>query len=162
MKCGQYWPQGEEGEEQFDEYIVINTGMEQNREYSITGLLLHNTQVIISTQKTSQIPNPFVYILMKPPVVRKLAVGHMCSTASFLATGGCVRQLAFWQLVVSSFNYIKMYVLSTSMLLLLHSAFMLRVVKMLLKEEVEGSALDSHRNYIADHGKSWKNHGLCF
>ena len=57
MKCGQYWPQGEEGEEQFDEYIVINTGMEQNREYSITGLLLHNTQVIIATKKKqSHIP----------------------------------------------------------------------------------------------------------
>ena len=53
MKCGQYWPQGEEGEEQFDEYIVINTGMEQNREYSITGLLLHNTQVIIPAKKQS-------------------------------------------------------------------------------------------------------------
>ena len=26
--------------------------------------------------------------LMKPPVARKLAVGHMCPTASFLATGG--------------------------------------------------------------------------
>ena len=34
---------------------------------------------------------------MKPPVTRKLAVGHMCLTASFLA------------LVVSSFNYFKMY-----------------------------------------------------
>ena len=34
---------------------------------------------------------------MKPPVARKLAVGHMCPTASFLATG-CV-----------SFNYFKLY-----------------------------------------------------
>ena len=25
---------------------------------------------------------------MKPPDARKLAVGHMCPTASFLATGG--------------------------------------------------------------------------
>ena len=107
-----------------------------------------------------------------------------------------------------------MYGLSTSMLLLLHSAFMLRalelevlslshlyslkteishchyvirndimrflvlgfrsdirielqapvlrVVKMLLKEEVGGSALNNHGNYIADHGKSWKNHGIVF
>ena len=45
-----------------------------------------------------------------------------------------------------------MHGLSTSMLLLLHSAFMLRVVKMLLKEEVGGSALNSHGNYIANHG----------
>ena len=48
-----------------------------------------------------------------------------------------------------------MHGLCTSMLLLLHSAFMLRVVKMLLKEEVGGSALNSHGNYIADLGKSW-------
>ena len=57
-----------------------------------------------------------------------------------------------------------MQCLYTSMLLLLHSAFKLRVVKMLLnlKEEVGGSALNSHGNYIADHGKSWKNHGIVF
>ena len=48
------------------------------------------------------------------------------------------------------------------MLLLLHSAFMLRVVKMLLKREVEGSALYSHGNYIVDHGKSRKNYGIVF
>ena len=46
------------------------------------------------------------------------------------------------------------------MLLLLHSAFMLSVVKMLLKEWVGGCALNSHGNYIVDHGKSWKNHGI--
>ena len=55
-----------------------------------------------------------------------------------------------------------MHGLSTSMLLLLHSAFMLSMVKMLLKEEVGGSALKSHGNYIADHGKLWKNHGILF
>ena len=48
-----------------------------------------------------------------------------------------------------------MHALSTSMLLLLHSAFILKVVKMLLKEEDGGIALNSHGNYIADHGKSW-------
>ena len=61
-----------------------------------------------------------------------------------------------------------MHGLSTSMLLglllLLHSAFMLSMVKMLLKEKVGGSALNSHRNYIADHVNiSWKNgklHGI--
>ena len=39
---------------------------------------------------------------------------------------------------------------------------MLSMVKMLLKEEVEGCALNSHGNYIVDHGKSWKNHGIDF
>ena len=59
-----------------------------------------------------------------------------------------------------------MHAWSTSMLintlLLMHSAFMLSVVKMLLKGEVEGHALNSHGNYIVDHGKSWKNHGIVF
>ena len=35
--------------------------------------------------------------MIKPPVARKLAVGHMCLTASFLATGRV------------SFNYLKLY-----------------------------------------------------
>ena len=48
------------------------------------------------------------------------------------------------------------------MLLLLHSAFMLRVVKMLLKREVGGRAVNSHGNYIVDNGKLWKNRGIVF
>ena len=40
-------------------------------------------------------------------------------------------------------------------LLLLHSPFMLSMVKMPLKGEVGGHALSSHGNYIVDHGKSW-------
>ena len=47
-------------------------------------------------------------------------------------------------------------------LLLLPSAFMLSVVKMRLKEEVGVQALKSHGNYIFDHEKSWKNHGIVF
>ena len=31
-----------------------------------------------------------------------------------------------------------------------------------LKWEVGGHALNSHGNYIVDHGKSWKNHGIVF
>ena len=50
-----------------------------------------------------------------------------------------------------------MHAWSTSMLintlLLMHSAFMLSVVKMPLKGEVEGQALNSHGNNIVDHGK---------
>ena len=38
----------------------------------------------------------------------------------------------------------------------------LRVVKMPLKGEVGGHALKSHGNYIVDHRKSWKNHGIVF
>ena len=41
------------------------------------------------------------------------------------------------------------------MLLLLQSAFTLSVVRMLLKGEVGGPVLNSHGNYIVDHGKSW-------
>ena len=80
--------------------------------------------------------------MTKLPVARKLAVGHLR-----------VRQLVFWLLVVSSFNYFKMHAWSTSMLLLLHSAFMLRKVKLLLKGEVGVCALNSHGNYMVDHGK---------
>ena len=47
-------------------------------------------------------------------------------------------------------------------LLLLHSTFMLNMVKMSLIGEVGGHALNSHGNYIVDHGKSWKNHGIVF
>ena len=46
-----------------------------------------------------------------------------------------------------------MHAWSTSMLSLLHSAFMLSVVKLLPKGEVEVCALNSHVNYIVDHGK---------
>ena len=55
-----------------------------------------------------------------------------------------------------------MHAWSTSMLLLLHSAFMLSLVKMLLKGEVGDRALNTHGNYIVDRGKSWKNHGIVF
>ena len=87
---------------------------------------------------------------MKPQVTRKLAVGHLCPTDSFLATYGF------------KFNYFKMHSWSTSMLLLLHSPFILSMVKMLLKREDGGNALNSHGNYIADHGKSLKNCGIVF
>ena len=39
---------------------------------------------------------------------------------------------------------------------------MLSVVKLLLKGEVGVCALNSLGNYIVDHGKSWKNHGIVF
>ena len=38
----------------------------------------------------------------------------------------------------------------------------LSMVKMSLKGEVGSHALKSHGNYIVDHGKSWKNHGIVF
>ena len=34
--------------------------------------------------------------------------------------------------------------------------------KMPLKGEVGGHALKSPGNYIVDHGRSWKNHGIVF
>ena len=39
---------------------------------------------------------------------------------------------------------------------------MLCIVKMSLKGEVGGCELNSHGNYIVDHGLSWKNHGIVF
>ena len=35
-------------------------------------------------------------------------------------------------------------------------------VKMPLNREVGGHALNSHGNYIVNHGKSWKKHGIVF
>ena len=46
--------------------------------------------------------------------------------------------------------------------LLLHSVFILSMVKMALKGEVEGHVLNPYGNYIVDHGKSCKNHGIVF
>ena len=74
----------------------------------------------------------------------------MCPTASFLVTGGL------------KFTYFKLHAWSTSMLLLLHFAFMLSANMMLPKGEVGGCALNSHGNYIVHHGKSWKKHGIVF
>ena len=45
---------------------------------------------------------------------------------------------------------------------MLHSSFILCVVKMPLKGEVGGRALNIHGNYIVDHGKSWENYGVWF
>ena len=39
---------------------------------------------------------------------------------------------------------------------------MLCMVKMTVKGEVGGCALNSHGNYIVDHGKPWRNHGIVF
>ena len=88
--------------------------------------------------------------MTKPPVARKLAVGHLR-----------VRQLVIWLLVVSSFNYFQMHTWSTGMLLLLHSTFMLSVVKLLRKGEVGVFALNNHGNYTVDHAKSWKKSWNC-
>ena len=39
---------------------------------------------------------------------------------------------------------------------------MLSMVKMPLKGEIGGHALNCHRNDFVDHGKSWKNHECVF
>ena len=89
--------------------------------------------------------------MTKPSVARKLAVRH-----------ARVQQLVFWLLVVSSFNYFKMHALSKSMLFLLHSAFMLRVVKLLLKgglESVHLIVMEITLLIMEKHGKIME---LCF
>ena len=61
--------------------------------------------------------------------------------------------------MVSSFSHFKIHACMVNkhaylnILLLLHSIVMLSVVKMGLKGEVGGHALNSHGNYIVDHGK---------
>ena len=64
---------------------------------------------------------------------------------------------------MSSCNYFKMHTQSTSMLLLLHSAFMLRVVKKLLKGEAYGGCanivMEITMLIMNNHGKIKE---LCF
>ena len=79
----------------------------------------------------------------------------MCLTASFLATGGFKLLLFQNTCIVYKHAYLNT-------LLFLHSAFVLCMVKMLLKGKVGGCILNSHGNYIFDPGKSWKNHGIVF
>ena len=99
--------------------------------------------------------------LVKPPVARKLAVRHtnlVCLTASFLATGG------FTELFQNACIVYKHAYLNT--LLLLHSSCLYsawwRNEDATKTAQVGGHALNSHGNYIVDHGKSWKNHGIVF
>ena len=74
----------------------------------------------------------------------------MCPTASFLATGG----FKF---------YFKMYAWSVYKHAVV-AAIRIYAQRgmMLLKREVGDRALNSHGNYIVDHGKSWKNHRIVF
>ena len=94
-------------------------------------------------------------------MARKLAVRHtnlVCLTASFLATGG------FTKLFQNACMVYKHAYLST--LLLLHSSCLYsawgRNEDATKTAQVGGHALNSHGNYIVDHGKSWKNHGIVF
>ena len=57
-------------------------------------------------------------------------------------------------------NYLRKKHAYLNTLLLLHSAFMLSVLKMSVKGRVGSHALNSHGNYIVVHGKSWENHGI--
>ena len=78
----------------------------------------------------------------------------MCLTASFLATGGFKFKLFQNACIVYKHAYLNT-------LLLLHSAFMLSVVKMPLKEEVGGRALVMQITLLImeNHGKLME---LCF
>ncbi|XP_064608455.1 tyrosine-protein phosphatase non-receptor type 9-like isoform X2 [Liolophura sinensis] len=44
MKCGQYWPNEEETDDQYSEFLVCNRAIEQYRDYTVTSLILHNTK----------------------------------------------------------------------------------------------------------------------
>ncbi|XP_076465976.1 tyrosine-protein phosphatase non-receptor type 9-like [Babylonia areolata] len=43
MKCGQYWPNEEHTDEQFEEFIVYNNSVQSVNSYNETKLILHNT-----------------------------------------------------------------------------------------------------------------------
>ena len=78
----------------------------------------------------------------------------MCLRASCLATGGFKFVISKFMrgLQACLFKYITV------------AAFHIYVqcVEDAAKGEVGGHAYNSHGNYIVDHGKSWKNHGIVF
>ena len=90
--------------------------------------------------------------LTKPPVARKLAVRHAKPGYwwfKVLGISKCMHGLQaclFKYFIVAAF---RIYAL-------------LSMVKMPLKGEDGGCALNSHGNYIVDHGNLWKNHEIVF
>ena len=80
--------------------------------------------------------------MSKPPVARKLAVNHLC-----------VQQLVFWLLVVSSFNGLQEHAVVAAFHIYAQRG------EDAGEGEVGGCALNSHGNYIVDHGKIMV---LCF
>ena len=91
---------------------------------------------------------------VKSPVARKLAVRHtklVCLTASFLATGG------FKILLISKYMHCLQTCLSKCI-----TVVSFRIYLSVVKVPLKGHALKTHGNYIVDHGKSRKNHGIVF
>ena len=85
---------------------------------------------------------------MKPPVARKLAVGHLC-----------VRQLVLWLLVVSSFIFF-----TNACMVYKHAVVAAFHIYAQRGEDAAKRGgrrpCIGHGNYIVDHGKSWKYHGI--
>ena len=52
MKCGQYWPNEEDGADNHGEFILHNRGIERLRDYIVTSLLLRNTIVSCTSAAT--------------------------------------------------------------------------------------------------------------
>lgn len=56
VKCGQYWPPEEDGEEQHEDFLIINTRMEVYQDYSVTWLFLLNSKVTKPTLSQPNLP----------------------------------------------------------------------------------------------------------
>ena len=74
----------------------------------------------------------------------------MCPTASFLATGGFKVNLFPNACMVYKHTVVAAFCIYAQR------------GEDAAKGEVGGHALNSHENYIVDHGISWKNHGIVF
>ena len=85
---------------------------------------------------------------MQPPVARQLAVRHL-STASFLATDG------FKFLIISKCMVYKHAVVA-------EFHIYAQGCEDAAKRGGWRSCIKKHGNYIVDHGKPWKNHGIVF
>jgi hypothetical protein len=52
--CAEYWPTREGSSEQYGKYDVRNNGVEKNRDYRVTSLVLQNVGVSALRQKSSR------------------------------------------------------------------------------------------------------------
>ncbi|GFO14717.1 tyrosine-protein phosphatase non-receptor type 9 [Plakobranchus ocellatus] len=87
-KCGQYWPNEVESDEQFEEFIVYNNSIAEGKDFTETHLMLHNTNTgesreVIHLQFTSWpdygVPpaSPFLDFLFKVRALQQSATKEM-------------------------------------------------------------------------------------
>ncbi|GFR91429.1 tyrosine-protein phosphatase non-receptor type [Elysia marginata] len=106
MKCGQYWPNEANSDEQFEEFIVYNNSVSEGKDLTESCLMLHNTMTGESREVThlqfTSWPDygvppaaPFLDFLFKVRAVQESATKEMGSiwTGTFITVDICLRRL---------------------------------------------------------------------